>query len=110
MLKIDIDVEEMEPYERHLSALKLLQLYYNHKIRIFKTRKGLHIYVVDLPEHESLRRLYHDDVKRIERDIVGRRYGNVLFTVKVRGGYKSFEEEIGLEEALRLLRGGRVEQ
>jgi hypothetical protein len=81
-LKIDLDVTEKGEW---------LSMYYCLKALAYKsafyhlTNKGVHILIPELPNCETLRRLFGDDEMRIDMDIERDRHGlesNVVFNAK----------------------------
>jgi len=87
-LKIDLDVTEKGEWLSIYYCLKSLQ----YKSAFYHlTNKGVHILIPELPNCETLRRLFGDDEVRIEMDIERDRHGlasNVVFDAKCGKRYR----------------------
>jgi hypothetical protein len=81
-LKIDLDVTDKGEWISTYYCLKALP-YKNAFFHL--TNKGVHILIPELPNRESLRRLFGDDDMRIVMDIERDKHGlesNVVFDAK----------------------------
>ncbi len=111
MITVDLDLLEMNAYQKAIVYARLVHLIqkFPEKIRIYESRKGLHIYIDDYCDDKiclSQRAMLYDDVNRISYDI-GRTvkklyvFTNTLFSSKY-FSYKSFsysyrEKEIPID-------------
>jgi hypothetical protein len=107
MLKLDLDLEEADRETRWRYTLTLLRCLAYRDAKVYITRRGIHVRIPSLPPTFTLRRMFNDDIARVEMDEERAKRGakcNVLFNEKD----NMWEVEVSLEEALDYVSGGCI--